>query len=88
MSTPPPKLGGSFDDTLPAGAGKKGADEDFLRLFQVPERGKGGLSMSSAPATPPASGKTREAGEFTRLFQSAPQLTPKARPRSPTRHCA
>jgi hypothetical protein len=38
MTTPPPKLGGSFDDTLPAGAGKKGADEDFLRLFQVPER--------------------------------------------------
>jgi len=60
----------------PQGA-KKGADDDFLRLCQVPERGKGGLSTSSAPATPVPGAKGKDPGEFTRLFQSSPLAAPK-----------
>ena len=74
MAQPPPKPAASGSEAQQTGT--NGADEDFLRLFQVPERSKGGLSMSSAPATPPSAGKTREQGDFTLLFQSSP--VPKA----------
>jgi hypothetical protein len=81
--SPPPAAGLPVD---PAPA-KRGADEDFLRLFQVPERAKGGLSTSSVPATPPPSFapppaplpvKSGEPGEFTRLFQSSELKPPPA----------
>ncbi|MBM3788027.1 MAG: hypothetical protein FJW30_27085, partial [Acidobacteria bacterium] len=55
---------------------KRSADDDFLKLFQVPERGKGGLSVSSAPAAPTS--EKKPPGEFTRLFQ-----TPAAPPEPP-----
>jgi hypothetical protein len=68
---------------------KRTGDEEFLKLFQVPERGKPGTSTSSAPPTPlpaeklssamsgqePPAAPAAGAGEFTRMF-SAPSAAP------------